>query len=88
MNNSEDNVCGNPYVIPEKEIDIQGYVIINKFSGERWGSCYDSKTGAKTSWYGAFCRRTGYPPQNLAHFKGVRFDEQDTFILVPLVLHQ
>ena len=68
------------------EIDIQGYVIVNKLTGKRWGSCFDSTGGAKTSWYGTFCRRTGYPPSEMKHLKGLKFDEQDEYIIKHLVI--
>lgn len=83
-----DQPCSNPYAVIEKQIDVQGYVIISKFTGKRWGSCFDSKTGAKTSWYGQFVRRTGYPPSDMKHLVGLKFDEQDEYIIVPLVLQK
>lgn len=83
-----DEPCSNTAQNIERQIDVQGYVIISKLTGKRWGSCFDSKTGAKTSWYGEFVRRTGYPPNDTKHLKGLKFDEQDEYIIVPLVLAQ
>lgn len=68
--------------------DIHGYVIIHKETGERWGSCFDTTGGAKTSWHGTFCRSTGYPPYDMKEFKGVRFDEQSTYVIKPLVIYE
>jgi len=68
--------------------DIHGYVIISKETGERWGSCFDTTGGAKTSWHGTFCRRTGYPPSKLKHLVGKKFDEQDEYVIKPLVIYE
>ena len=65
---------------------IHGYVIVNKETGKRWGSCFDSTGGAKTSWHGEFCRRTGYPSSDMRHLKGLKFDEQDEYIIKALVI--
>lgn len=68
--------------------DIHGYVIISKETGERWGSCFDTIGGAKTSWHGTFCRRTGFPPSKLKHLAGKKFDDQDEYVIKPLVIYE
>ena len=81
-------------MIAEKDVEyasqtlpnIQGYVIVHKTTGQRWGSCFDTTGGAKTSWYGAFVRRTGNPPSEMKHLKGLKFDEQDEYIIKPLII--
>lgn len=66
--------------------DIHGYVIVHKETGARWGSCYDSQTGAKTSWYGTFCRRSGWTSRELQHLKGKKFNEQTEYVIKPLII--
>jgi hypothetical protein len=66
--------------------DIQGYVIVNKETGQRWGSCFDSSGGAKTSWHGEFVRRTGYPSPHMRHLAGKKFDDQDEYVIKALVI--
>lgn len=81
-----DAPCGNTRVNVEKDLKIQGYVVVNKITGERWGSCFDSTGGAKTSWHGEFVRSTGYPSRGMQHLKGIKFDDQDEYAIKPLII--
>lgn len=60
---------------------IEGYCIINRLTGERWGSLYKSERGAVAS----FNTSSGIQDYNL-FTKKMKFKDQDIFIVQPLVL--
>lgn len=60
---------------------IEGYCIINRLTGERWGSLYESERGAVAS----FNTSSGIQDYNL-FTKKMKFKDQDIFIVQPLVL--
>lgn len=60
---------------------IEGCCIINKLTGERWGSLYESERGAVAS----FNTSSGIQDYNL-FTKKMKFKDQDIFIVQPLVL--
>jgi hypothetical protein len=60
---------------------IEGYCIINRLTGERWGSLYESERGAVAS----FNTSSGIQDYDL-FTKKMKFKDQDIFILQPLVL--
>jgi len=66
--------------------DIQGCVIVNKETGERFGGCYDSMSGAKTS-FNSFTRRSASHYQEYRHLTGKKFNNQDEFVIKPLVIY-
>jgi len=55
--------------------DIQGYIIIDTETGMRWGSLYESMSGAKSSF------------NSWAKYKGFTFNEQTKFVIKPLVIY-
>lgn len=65
--------------------DIQGYVIIHNEIGERLGGCYDSMTGAKTSFY-SYTHRSARYSKNDKHLAGKKFNDQDDYVIKPLVI--
>ncbi|MNU39022.1 hypothetical protein D3C71_277080 [compost metagenome] len=65
--------------------DIQGYVIVHKETGERFGDCYDSIGGAKASWCHAF-RSEWRVTAKLRHLVKTKFDAQSEFVIKPLVI--
>ena len=60
---------------------IEGYCIINKLTGERWGGLYESERGAVAS----FNTSSGIQDYDLFP-KKMKFKDQDIFIVQPLVL--
>lgn len=60
---------------------IEGWCIINSRDGSRWGSLYESETGAKASWW----NWTKW--LNIGHeFSEKKFNEQSVYIPQPLIL--
>lgn len=55
--------------------DIQGYIIVNTKTGMRWGSLYESISGAKASF------------NSWSKYKGFKFDEQTEYVIKPLVTY-
>lgn len=55
--------------------DIQGYIIINTKTGMRWGSLYESTSGAKSSF------------NSWSKYKGFTFNEQTEYVIKPLVIY-
>lgn len=66
-------------------VDIQGYVIVHKETGERFGSCYDSVSGAKSSFY-SFTRRSARHYSEYKHLAGKKFNDQDEYLIKPLII--
>lgn len=60
---------------------IEGYCIINKLTGQRWGGLYESEQGAILSFN---TMRTG--KQHPSFERKMKFKDQDIFIVQPLVL--
>lgn len=60
---------------------IEGYCIINKLTGERWGGLYESEQGAILSFNGM---RTG--KQHPSFERKMKFKDQDIFEIKPLFL--
>ena len=65
--------------------DIQGYVIVHNETGERLGGCYDSVTGAKTSFY-SYCRRSAMYSKSDRHLVDKKFNDQSEYVIKPLVI--
>ena len=63
-------------------MDIQGYVIVHKETGERWGGLYNSSRGAVSSWN----THRGIQDYNLFERK-INFNEQDVYTVKPLVIY-
>ena len=66
-------------------MDIQGYVIVHKENGERFGDCYGSIGGAKSSWHHAM-KFEWRVPVKLRHMAGVKFDDQTEYVIKPLII--
>ena len=60
---------------------IEGWVIIDSRSGERWGGLYETERGAVSSWNTS----RFYKDWDLWQ-KKVKFHDQDVYILQPLLL--
>ncbi len=60
---------------------IEGWVIIDSRDGSRWGGLYESETGAKQSWNKHCGIQDGQ-----TFGKKIKFNEQQIYILNPLVL--
>lgn len=61
--------------------EIHGYVIINKFTKERWGSLYNSEQGAKQSWN----KHRGIQDYKLFQ-KKIDWNDQQVYVLYPLFI--
>lgn len=60
---------------------IEGWCIINKLTGERWGSLYETERGAVCSF------NTASGIQNYDLFtKKMKYKDQDVYIVQPLIL--
>jgi len=66
--------------------DIQGYVIVHKETGERWGDCYASQTGAKTSWRHAMRDYWIAHSLEMKRFYKTGFNDQDIYVIKPLII--
>lgn len=66
-------------------MDIQGYVIMHSETNERLGGCYDSMTGAKTSFY-SYTRRYARYSKNDKHLTGKKFNDQTEYVIKPLII--
>jgi hypothetical protein len=64
---------------------IEGWCIVEKATGMRFGGLYESEGGAKASWW-QMAKRDWYMPSDMRHLAGKKFDQQDEYILQPLVL--
>lgn len=53
---------------------IQGYIIVNIKTGMRWGSLYESMSGAKSSF------------NSWSKYKGFKFDEQTEYVIKALII--
>lgn len=64
-----------------KDERTHGYVIIDTETGDRWGQCYHSKSGATNS-YNSAARSSGtYGP-----LQGTTFKTQNRYVLKELVV--
>lgn len=64
---------------------IEGWCIINRETGERFMGLYESEQGAKAGWW-SFAKQRYAKSSQYYKFYRMKFDEQNTYILQPLVL--
>lgn len=68
-------------------MNIQGYIIVEKATGERFGSLYESEAGAKSSWW-SFAKRPKHVSSKWYEFFNKKFDQQDKYVLKALVISE
>jgi hypothetical protein len=61
-------------------IDIHGYVIVNKETGERWGQVFNSIGGAKSSY------NSNERQKHLYREDYVLFTDQTEYVIKPLII--
>lgn len=64
-----------------KDERTHGYVIIDTETGDRWGQCYHSKSGATNSFNSAARSSGGWGP-----LAGKTFQTQNRYVLKQLVI--